>query len=180
MKKMITLYKLQFKNGGAPYAINKINEKSSWALTEGIATRKFDGTSCAIIEGKLYKRFDKKKGRVLPKGGVECCKADKKTGHHPHWVPCLPDDKHHWEAFEKLEEIKDGTFELCGPKIQKNKEQIEGHCLIEHGRDIVEVKDRTFEGIKRLLEEVDMEGFVFHHPDGRMCKIRKKDFGIKR
>ena len=24
------------------------------------------------------------------------------------------------------------------------------------------------------------EGVVFHHPDGRMYKVRKKDFGIKR
>lgn len=27
---------------------------------------------------------------------------------------------------------------------------------------------------------IDGEGIVFHHPDGRMCKIRKSDFGIKR
>lgn len=28
--------------------------------------------------------------------------------------------------------------------------------------------------------ENDMEGIMFHHPNGRMCKIRKSDFGIKR
>jgi hypothetical protein len=26
----------------------------------------------------------------------------------------------------------------------------------------------------------DMEGIVFHHPDGRKAKIKKRDFGQKR
>jgi hypothetical protein len=37
-----------------------------------------------------------------------------------------------------------------------------------------------FENLKTYLEVVDIEGIVFHHPDGRMCKLRKSDFGIKR
>jgi hypothetical protein len=27
---------------------------------------------------------------------------------------------------------------------------------------------------------IDIEGLVFHHPDGRMAKIKLRDFGMKR
>ena len=44
--------------------------------------------------------------------------------------------------------------------------------------------DYSFDGLRNYLSnpELDIEGIVFHHKsnDGRMCKIRKCDFGIKR
>ena len=43
------------------------------------------------------------------------------------------------------------------------------------------VGDFSFEGLKLWLSNHDVEGIVFHnYRDGRMCKIRKTDFGIKR
>ena len=39
---------------------------------------------------------------------------------------------------------------------------------------------RTYDQIKDALENTDIEGIVWHHPDGRMVKIKKKDFGFKR
>lgn len=37
--------------------INEIDSDCLWVLDNStIATRKFDGTACAIINGKLYKR----------------------------------------------------------------------------------------------------------------------------
>ena len=180
MKKMSTLFKKNPENLGR--VINEVDPKNEWALTEGVATRKFDGTSCAIINGQLYKRFDLKKGRVLPEGAIPCQDADEFTGHHPHWIPCLIGDnsnKYHYEAFNNLHEVLDGTYELCGKKIQGNPEKIDGHELIPHGKEILNPK-RTFQGLKSYLSLQDIEGIVFHHPDGRMCKIRKTDFGIKR
>ena len=38
----------------------------------------------------------------------------------------------------------------------------------------------TFDGIRDYLRAHDMEGVVWHHPDGRMAKIKARDFGIKR
>lgn len=177
---MSTLFEIVFEKGKAPYATNKVRPENKWAITEGIATRKFDGTSVAIIKGKLFKRFDMKKGRKLPEGAIECQSADKITGHHPHWVPCLENDKHHWEAFNKQEKWEDGTYELCGPKVQKNPEGFENHVLVRHGTQELNIQNRTFESLMKFCEKEDIEGIVFHHPDGRMCKIRKKDFGIKR
>jgi len=42
------------------------------------------------------------------------------------------------------------------------------------------ISPMTFESLKEYLEKVDIEGIVFHHKsDGRMCKLRKTDFGIR-
>ena len=34
--------------------------------------------------------------------------------------------------------------------------------------------------LREYLSEGAIEGVVWHHPDGRMVKIKGKDFGIKR
>jgi hypothetical protein len=39
---------------------------------------------------------------------------------------------------------------------------------------------RDFDGLKAYLTEKDVEGIVFHHPDGRKAKIKKRDFGLNR
>ena len=52
--------------------------------------------------------------------------------------------------------------------------------LIEHGVDrIVFDGALTFESIRDMLEKgTGSEGIVWHHPDGRMAKIKRKDFGF--
>lgn len=93
---------------------------------EGVkATRKYDGTACAIIDGLLYKRYDVKKGKAVPKFAIPCQEPDHITGHWPHWVLCQrdnPADKYHFEGLDNLDRKEDGTYELCGPKIQGNPE----------------------------------------------------------
>lgn len=183
MKKLKTLFKKDPNNLGK--VINEINPSNNWVFTDqAIATRKFDGTSCAIINGDLFKRFDLKPGRQLPENTIACQDADSVTGHHPHWVKCERSDKSnkwHFEGFDKLEIKSEGTFELCGPKVQGNPENLERHELIKHGAEKLEIKELSFEGIKRFLTENDIEGIVFHHKSSEMmCKVRKKDFEIKR
>ena len=57
MKKISTLFKKDPNDLGR--VINELAPENSWVLDGfGIATRKFDGTSTAIINGELYKRFD--------------------------------------------------------------------------------------------------------------------------
>jgi hypothetical protein len=186
MKKITTLFKKDPTNLGR--VINEVHPDNTWVFTEGaIATRKYDGTACAIIGGELYKRFDLKKGRTLPPNAIPCQEPDEITGHHPHWVKCErtdPSCKYHFEAFDRLEDHVDGTYELCGERIQGNPEKINGHELIPHGADVIslfELDTYTFDGIRSYLESPDIEGIVFHDRKGdRMCKIRKSDFGLKR
>ena len=187
MKKLTTLFKKDPNDLGR--VINEIDPENDWVIKEGmgIPTRKFDGTSCAIINGELYKRFDLKKGRTLPKNSIPCQEADPITGHQPHWIKCDVNDnsnKYHFEGFNSLAELgklQDGTYELIGEKIQSNPEKIEGHHLVKHGIDYLFIGALSFESIREFLRANDIEGIVFHHRnDGRMCKIRKSDFGIKR
>lgn len=210
MKKISTLFKKNPDDLGR--VVNEINPGNEWILKNGIPTQKFDGTACAIFNGILYKRYDakidKKTGkykRPIPGNAIPCQKADLITGHHPHWVYCNDKDnsnKYHIEAFKLLvsETIEtldgdeltkfanaiiklEGTYELCGEKVQSNPEKIKGHRLVKHGSIVLPLKDFSFESIKEYLsnENNNIEGIVFHHKtDDRMCKIRKCDFGVKR
>ena len=200
MKKISTLYKKSPDD--LSVVINEVNEENSWVFSEGIPTRKWDGSACMIKNGRLYKRLDvklwkKKRGKVIkfteeqlkakkPIGAIPCQDADKISGHHPHWVLCdrdKPEDKYHFEAFDHLEVWEDGTYELIGEKINGNHEKVKGHMLIPHGEDVLPLYDFSFESIRTFLSnpKLDIEGIVFHNKnDGRMCKIRKCDFGIKR
>jgi hypothetical protein len=190
MKKMTTLYKKDPNDLGR--VINEINTENRWVFESVVlATIKRDGTACAIIKGELYKRYDAKINRKTgewkkaPKGAIPCQDPDETTGHHPHWVRCCrenPQDKYHYEAFDKMSIKKDGTYELCGEKIGKNPEQIKGNVLIKHGEIIKDKIELSFNGIKNWLKTQDIEGVVFYEVGGekRMCKIRKKDFGLKR
>ena len=67
-----------------------------------------------------------------------------------------------------------------GPKVNGNPYNLERHELWEHGSVEFEVTDFTFEGLKKLFAEklVNEEGLVFHHPDGRMLKLRNKDYSF--
>lgn len=182
MKKISTLFKKDPTNLGR--VINEIDPANEWVFEDGVkATRKFDGTACAVIDGKLYRRYDAKPRykRPIPEGAIPCQQADLISGHWPHWVPCDPSnphDKYHCEAFKPG--MADGTYELCGPQFQGNPEKLNDNVLIPHGSEVIHLLVISWDTIKILLENEDIEGIVFHHPDGRMCKIRKSDFGIKR
>jgi len=179
MKKIKTLFKREFRNGRL--TINEVNEESVWVLNgEGIATRKFDGTCCMIDEGKLFKRYDCKKGKNPPAGFIAAQDPDPVTGHWPGWLLTndAPEDKFHREAFLKQPSWEDGTYELVGPKINGNKDNFNTHILVAHGSQIIENIPLDFEGLKEWLEQNLIEGIVWHHPDGRMVKLRRKDFGF--
>jgi hypothetical protein len=186
MIKISTLYKKDPSN--LALVINEVNPGNEWAINgEGFATRKWDGTAAAMIDGLLYKRYDVKKGRKVPLNAIPCQEPDAITGHWPHWVLVdylNPDDKYFVEALNNqlFEGFTDGTYELCGPKVNGNPERKASHVLIKHDMsDITLHYPLDFERLKRLLSLIDVEGIVFHHKtDGRMCKIRKSDFGIKR
>lgn len=192
MKKISTFFKKDPKD--LSLVIDDLNPENIWVLEEGsIATRKFDGIACAIFKGEIYKRFDVKKGKKVPDGAIPCQEPDALSGHHPHWLKCdrnKKEDSLFFEGFDNLLNKLDGTYELCGEKISTerfiskfNVEKVKGHQLIKHSSQVIELEDLTFEGLKKYLSntENDIEGIVFHHKtDGRMCKIRKKDFGIIR
>lgn len=148
---------------------------------EGFATRKYDGTSCLVRDGKLYKRRELRHGDVSPPD-FESLGTDENTGKTVGWVPVGngTEDRWHREAFAEYALLPDGTYELLGPKIQGNKDKRERHTLQPHHlAEVFYEVPREFEPLKAWLTEHNIEGLVWHHPDGRMAKIKRRDFGLK-
>lgn len=178
MKKTVSLFARNYE--GDRLVRDELVPGAEWvAAGEGVATRKYDGTCCMVRGGKLFKRYDAKAGKQPPDGFEPAQDADAVTGHWPGWVPVGdgPDDARHREAFRGDE--PDGTYELCGPKVQKNPEQFAAHVLARHGAEVLGAP-RTFDALRAYLAEHDIEGVVWHHEDGRMVKIKGKDFGLRR
>lgn len=181
MKKIISLYQRNYD--GDRLVRNEIVPGAEWvAAGEGVATRKHDGTCCMVRDGKLWKRYDAKQGKTPPPGFEPAQDADPNTGHWPGWMPVSDDngDRWHREAWNAAGgNLPDGTYELCGPKIQGNPEGLPTHQLIPHGCEKLDAP-RTYDEIKAWLADKGIEGIVWHHPDGRMVKIKTRDFGRKR
>lgn len=181
MQKIPTMFERDWA-GDKSRVVDKIHPGCEWvAAGEGIATRKIDGTSCLVRDGKLYKRREVKEGDADP-DNFELSTHDEETGKRIGWVPVGdgPEDKWHRVAFSGLE-FSNGTYELVGPKVQGNPEGFTEHVLISHdSTGLHPDAPRTFNGLREWFTGMNIEGIVFHHPDGRMAKIKKKDFGLRR
>lgn len=174
-----------------------------WVLAgEGVATRKYDGI-CVMLDtnGTWWARKEIKKGKLAP----------------PNWIPVEEDDytgrKFGWEPIEQsgywknsfLEcdidgsTIEPGTYELCGPKINRNPERLEKATLFKHSEaetiqfgpnthlydssdDVLLESHPTYnyQSLRIIVMDVHnylgWEGIVWHHPDGRMAKLKGRDF----
>ena len=133
-----------------------------------------------VPSGRLFKRRELKRGDKAP-GDFEIADVDAETGKTVGWVPVTdgPEDARHREAFQP--DMADGTYELVGPKVQGNPEGYSTHTLVRHDSlRIDEPVPRDFAGIAAWFVGRNIEGLVFHHPDGRMAKIKLRDFGLKR
>jgi hypothetical protein len=157
-----------------------------WVLDgEGVPTRKYDGT-CVLIrrDGMIvlaYARREVKPGKQPPPH-FWLTEYDATTGKSVGWEPADQSGFARFinEALEVRPAIGPGTYELVGPKINGNPEGFSGHRLIYHANaDLVDVPDRSFVGLRSVLLSAEWpgwEGIVFHHPDGRMAKIKRRDF----
>ena len=184
MKKIPTLFERIFENHEKVGILPNITPGMEWVLEgKGTATVKYDGSCCAIIGGKFYKRYDAKRGKQAPVGAIPCCEPDPITGHHPHWLEIKrdnPADQWFCQAFDETpkNEITEGTYEAVGLHFNGNKYNLDKDILIKHGEDVIEV-ERTFDGIKKYLEEHNIEGIVFWKDGEPKCKIKRSDFGFK-
>lgn len=201
MRKIPVVFKMDY---ATETLTSEVKAGCEWVVNgEGVVTIKIDGSACDFRNGRLWKRFDRKLNKraqqqfdsgKLPAeidisffreapAGFEPCEAsyDPVTFHWPGWVPVSendPADKYHIEALRNhngpLTEGK--TYELVGPTLASNPYKLTTHALVEHGTEVVTLNDRSFEGLREFLDANYIEGLVFHHPDGRMAKIRRKDY----
>jgi hypothetical protein len=184
MQKIISLFERNYD--GDRLVRNSVTPGAEWVQAgEGVPTRKFDGTCCLVRDGKLYKRYEVKRGGKFPGGFEPSCDMDPFTGKLQGWVPVGdgPEDRWHreaWDLFLSDSAVREGTFELCGPKVNGNPERLSSHVLIPHGDEVFPDCPRDFMGLADFLRDRDVEGIVWHNKDGRMAKLKKRDFGFRR
>lgn len=195
MKKIITLFQ---RNYETDRLVNpSLVPGAEWVLAgEGQATVKIDGTSCLVRDGKLYKRYELRKGKTPPPDFIPAQEPDPVTGEAPGWLPVGdgPDDKWHREAWENSLQLNgalpDWTYELVGPKVQGNPYQYDRHVLKIHGKnrlidEVVKVGDveQTFTLLRDFFAAHPMEGIVWWRdvtdPDCDKVKLKSRDYGIK-
>ncbi len=182
MKKIPTIFERDW-NGDRSRVVDQPHADCAWVFAgEGVATRKLDGTSCLMRDGKLFKRRELKAGAHTPPEFISEG-TDAETGKTVGWLPIGdgPEDAAHRQALVRELRLPDGTYELIGPKVQGNPEGASQHLLIRHSlAHTLDDAPRTFAGLRVWLAGRNIEGIVFHHPDGRMAKIKLRDFGFKR
>jgi len=191
MKKIISVFQRNYDTDRL--IRDEVVPGAEWVVAgEGIATRKYDGACCLIRDGKLFKRYELKRDKVAPPGFEPAQAPDATTGDTPGWLPVGdgPEDKWFREArdgYLAVSNLPGGTYEAIGPHFggghhSKNPEELLRDNLIPHGCVMLDDCPRDFAGLRDYLAQPDndIEGVVFHHPDGRMAKVKKKDFGLKR
>jgi hypothetical protein len=162
----------------------EVNPVCQWVLDgEGVPTRKYDGTCVMLDEhGDWWARREIKPGRTPPPN-YNPVTTDPNTGKTMGWEPISQSAfaKFHTEALaEGGADWKPGTYELVGPKVNGNPERERRHRLIAHAdAQQLPSPELTFEGVRAAVltyGSLGAEGIVWHHPDGRMAKIKSRDF----
>jgi hypothetical protein len=158
---------------------------------EGTPTRKYDGTCVRYVGGNWWARREVKPGKTPP-ANYQPISTDEITSKTIGWEPIEQSAfaKFHAEALATIVDQypihtpqDGGTYELVGPKVNGNPEKVGEHMLVRHGY-CAAVGDDELKSLRRdhsgfgewLAAHPGWEGIVFHHSDGRMAKIKARDF----
>lgn len=188
MKKIPTLFVRDSENMAR--VVDEVHPDCGWVIAgEGVPTRKYDGT-CVMFDGfQWWARREVKKGKNPPPNFVQV-DFDEMTGKTVGWEPIEQSSftRFHAEAVVNgwgdgfRAEWPEGTYELVGPKINGNPEAIGKHLLIQHAAAELLTPPAAYDldTLRRWVlafnAEDGAEGVVWHHPDGRMAKLKARDF----
>jgi hypothetical protein len=180
MRKIPTLFVRDFEHDPR-YVTRDVSPGCEWVLKgEGQATRKYDGT-CVMFDGdRWWARREIKPGKSAPAGFIEV-EHDDETGKTVGWEPADQSAFYRWlqEAASDDDGLgwDPGTYELVGPKVNGNPENAPSHMLVMHeDAHVLDDAPRDFDSLAAWLRDHPYEGIVWHHEDGCMAKIKKRDF----
>lgn len=176
MKKIPTLY---VRDRATGYVTDEVTPGCEWVLAgEGVPTRKYDGTCVMLDEdGNWWARREVKPGKQPPPNYLPV-ETDTVTGTTVGWEPIgqSPFVKFWREAILHTSDHDPGTYELIGPKINGNPEKSECHCLQRHASAEHLPRFRHPADLIELCAAMGIEGAVWHHQDGRMAKLKARDY----
>ena len=176
-----------FERGEGFKVIDLPRKECEWVFAgEGRATEKLDGTNCRITvrAGQVVRVEKRRNPSKLQKqqGVIDGWYVDAdEYSNEDKWIfeAVRGTDVHGWPDGEH-------SVEALGPSIQGNALGLPKHLCVPFNLEIPIYEDvpRTFDGLKEFLQKLDSrfspghlaEGIVFHHPDGRRAKIKRKDF----
>lgn len=198
MHKIPVVFKFDEKHKVVPM----LNPAAKWILEEPvIAHRKYDGT-CMFFDGaEWFARREVKPQAELPKDFI-LAEIDQNTNKQFGWVPATtsPFKKFFDEALlyppmdcdiidQRSGLYEAGTYELIGPNINANPENLKKHRLMPHARaeqlgniqilelDLAQDVEEVYAKLKQELYHLPIEGIVFKDLSmQKMAKLRKKDF----
>jgi Family of unknown function (DUF5565) len=181
VKKIPTVFARDW-DGDRRYVLPEVTPGCEWVTNgEGEATRKYDGT-CVMYDGeRWWARREVKDGRRSP-DDFRPLETDDATGKTVGWEPIeqSPFVRCHAEVLARPVAERGvfypGTYELIGPKINGNPEGFRAHWLMFHALADRLSAPRDHDGLATWIHAHSYEGIVWHHPDGRMAKIKKRDF----
>jgi len=156
----------------------EVHPDCQWVLAgEGVPTRKYDGTCVRLDDaGQWWARREVKAGKSEP-AGFEAVQTDPATGKTMGWEPMAQSAFAKFFEEARAGDEKPGTYELCGPKVNGDPEKLGVHRLVSHATaEEFDGVPRDFDGLMTwLLAHPEFEGVVWHHPDGRMAKLKVRD-----
>lgn len=176
-----------FDRGEDFKVLPKPRQGCEWVFAgEGRPTEKLDGTNVRLtIRSGHVVRVEKRRNPS---------KLQKQQGIIDGWYVDAdehgPEDKWLFEAVRgtEFQGWPDGehSAEALGPSIQGNPLGLTRHLCVPFNLEIPVYDDvpRTYDGLRGLFAHLESrfapghlaEGIVFHHPDGRRAKIKRKDF----
>ena len=183
MKKIPTLFVRDPANMSR--VTREVTPGCEWVLAgEGSATRKWDGTNVLVeVRDGRCTAVNKRRNPS---------REEKAAGAEPGYVLAPHDDpqnKHIHAAVDATDFSRwpDGDWpcEALGPKIQGGADgeppSLVPFSLPDFGYQmaIPDGGPRTWDMMHDVLGGSDWEGIVWHHPDGRMAKVKARDFGHK-
>lgn len=183
MEKIPTVFDRDDHFGVTP----RVRAGCEWVLAgEGAATEKLDGMNIRLtIRSGTLVRVEKRRNPT---------KVQKQQGIKDGWYVDADEygaeDKWILEAARTTDVSKwpDGehSCEALGPSIQGNPLGLARHICVPFNMEVpqFQLAQRTFEALRDTLRSLESkyapghlaEGIVFHHPDGRRAKIKRKDF----
>lgn len=155
------------------------------------ATRKLDGVCVRYSRGNWWSRRQVKSGQSVPHGFIQV-DYDEVTETKTGWEPAIASAfaKHITDAItsgfvitaDHRDLHREDTFELVGPKINGNHDHFEHHTLFSHNSPMLHLRPDQWQpggsvGLLMVLAQLHgWEGIVWHHWDGRMAKLKVRDY----
>ncbi|MCX4690328.1 hypothetical protein [Kitasatospora purpeofusca] len=183
MEKIPTL----FERDGDFRVMDRPRAECAWVFAgEGAPTEKLDGTNVRLtVRGGHLVRVEKRRNPS---------KAQKQQGIVDGWYVDTdrhgPEDRWILTAADSTDVTAwpDGEHacEALGPRIQGNPLELDDHLCVpfDLAAPVYTAVPRSYDGLREFLAGLESryapgtlaEGIVFHHPDGRRAKIKRKDF----